>query len=241
MLKLIRQVLFPVNLFLALGATLPFCILRPFSTKNSAFFFQAFHFLVSRTMGINIYIEGRENLDKNHPSVLIANHQHNLDVFSISTLMSSHVVILGKHTLGFIPLFGQVYVLAGHILVNRSNRKKSMLSMNKLTKRIKEKALTILVFPEGHRNEGSQLLPFKKGAFHTAIRTQVPLVPASISQFTQEIDFSKWHSGNIYIKVHPPISVEGKTKADIPQLMEESKRVIEEGITEVNLKYNQNI
>ena len=45
-------------------------------------------------------------------------------------------------------------------------------TINKLCERIKKENLSVFIFPEGTRSP-NRLLPFKKGAFHLAIKAQV--------------------------------------------------------------------
>jgi len=40
------------------------------------------------------------------------------------------------------------------------------------------------IFPEGTRSKKSELLPFKKGAFHIAMQNKLPIVPVVISPYT---------------------------------------------------------
>jgi 1-acyl-sn-glycerol-3-phosphate acyltransferase len=188
-------------------------------------------------VGIQVHVDGKDIIENNHPSVLIGNHQHNLDVLMVAGLYTNFVVVLGKFELGLIPFFGQIYVLCGNILVKRGNRKKAMQSMIKLEKIVLEKKLSVLVFPEGHRNANEKLLPFKKGAFYTAVRTQSPLIPFSVSQFVTYQDLNTFKKVNMYIKVHQPISTVGMTTKDIPKLVEKSKSIIEDGILEMNKNY----
>lgn len=39
------------------------------------------------------------------------------------------------------------------------------------------------MFPEGTRHGGSDLLPFKKGAFHVAIASQTAILPVVVSRY----------------------------------------------------------
>jgi 1-acyl-sn-glycerol-3-phosphate acyltransferase len=215
----------------------PICLLRPLSPKNGNLFFKIFRVIMQHIVGIHVHIEGKDIIENNHPSVLIGNHQHNLDVLMASGLYTDFVVVLGKFELGLIPFFGQIYVLCGNILVKRGNRKKAMKSMKKLERIVLEKKLSVLVFPEGHRNSNEKLLPFKKGAFYTAVRTQTPLIPFSVSQFVNYQDLNTFKKVHMYIKVHQPITTIGLTTKDIPDLVEKSKIIIEEGILEMNKNY----
>jgi 1-acyl-sn-glycerol-3-phosphate acyltransferase len=238
MLGFIRYMLFIFFILLSLIVVTPLCILRPFNTKNGNRFFKTFHFFMRTFAGIEVFTEGTEIVEKAHPGVLIGNHQHNYDILSVAQVFTNYTVVLGKFELGLIPYFGQIYVLCGNILVKRGNRKQAMKSMKELEKNIVDKALTVLVFPEGHRNNTDELLPFKKGAYYTAIRTQSPLIPFSVSQFTKHSNFNKFKKVNIYVKVHEPLETKGLTNKDIPQLITKSRELIQTGIIELNQNYS---
>ena len=189
---------------------------------------------MEKIAGVKLSIEGEEILKMNHPSILVGNHQHNIDVLSIAKVFTKHTVVLGKSQIALIPFFGQIYVLCGNILIKRGSRKQVVKSMNELEKRVIEDRLSVLIFPEGHRNTGDTLLPFKKGAFHTAIKTQSPIIAFSVSQFVKKNELNKLGMANIRIKVHPPIQTIGLTNKDIPALMKNSKTLIEDGIRSLN-------
>lgn len=217
---------------------LPFFIIRPFNPKNTRLFFIVYEKVAKYLLNVHVHIENPEILQNEKPAVLVGNHQHNLDVITVCKLFQSLVVVLGKYELGLIPIFGQFFVLGGNILVKRGNRKKAMASMDKLEKKINSQGLKVLVFPEGHRNRGKTLKPFKKGAYYTAIKTNTPLIPFSVSQFVVCCwPIKGFERIDIYLKIHEPISVEGKTNKDIPELMKVTREKIEEGILELNQKY----
>lgn len=238
MISYIRYFIFLFWLVITLFLITPLCLLRPLSAKNGKAFFTTFAWLMDKFGAMTVHTENQEIVENNHPSVLIGNHQHNFDVLSVAGLFSNWCVVLGKFELGLIPYFGQIYVLCGNVLVKRGNRKKAMKSMAILEKKILKKSLTVLVFPEGTRNPSEGLLPFKKGAYYTAVRSQTPIIPFAVSEFGRHYDFNKWGRINIFVKAFEPIPTIGMTNKDIPELMEKSRKVIQDGIVELNKNYN---
>ena len=89
--------------------------------------------------------------------------------------------------------------------------------------------ISLMLFPEGTRNSagGGSLLPFKKGAFHVALDIGVPILPMVVSEY----DFlgpdgsrtEKFTSGNVTIKILPPIETEGIRKDQMDDLIKETR------------------
>ena len=51
--------------------------------------------------------------------------------------------------------------------------------MNDAAQAIRERSISMLIFPEGGRSEGT-LRPFKEGGAYIAIKAQVPLLPIAL-------------------------------------------------------------
>jgi 1-acyl-sn-glycerol-3-phosphate acyltransferase len=181
-------------------------------------------------LGIKTNIEGEEILNTNRPAIIVSNHQDNIDVFVIGANYPHKTVTIGKNVLKWIPFFGQFYWLAGNILIDRSNKRKALHSMNKAAKKITKSNTSVWIFPEGTRSNGRGLLNFKKGAYHLAIAGQIPVIPVSISSFHKNLDLNSFKRGEVLIKVHNPIETKGLEKSDIDKLLLESRSVIEQGI-----------
>ncbi len=239
MIAIYRHTMFGIAIFLSLITVTPVCIFRPFSSKNSRMFFAAFNFFGPFLARIEVDSCGMDKVLNLRPSVLVGNHQHNIDALAVAQIYSPYTVVLGKFQLGLIPYFGQIYVLAGNILVKRGNRKQSMASMKMIEKKVKSKKLTIMVFPEGTRNPHKELMPFKKGAFYTAVKTGSPILSFAVSQYRLYQDFGSWKPVKIYTRVLEPISTEGKSTKDIPELMAQTRSAIENAITELNKRYQK--
>ncbi len=65
------------------------------------------------------------------------------------------------------------------------------------THTLQHKDTSIWVFPEGTRNLGKGLLPFKKGAFHMAIAAGVPIVQVCVSNYVTHMRLNRWNSGDV--------------------------------------------
>ena len=59
-------------------------------------------------------------------------------------------VSLGKKSLKWIPFFGQLYWLSGNILIDRANRSKAAGTISKSAEKIKQKGLSVWMFPGGY-------------------------------------------------------------------------------------------
>ena len=211
-------------------------LLRPFNPEVLRPVGRIFGTLGKFFLGIRIQIEGQEVFKQNRPAIIISNHQDNIDIFVVGSVFPSRTVSVGKQVLKWIPFFGQFYWLSGNILLDRSNKRKALKSMNLAAKKIREKNTSVWIMPEGTRSKGKGLQAFKKGAYHLAIAGELPIIPVSISSFHKNLKMNKLNSGKILIKVHEPISTTGKTRADIDELLNESRSIIAAGIDELDKK-----
>jgi 1-acyl-sn-glycerol-3-phosphate acyltransferase len=106
-----------------------------------------------------------------------------------------------------------MYWLTGNILIDRKNTSKAMGFINLSANKIKEKKLSIWMFPEGTRSRGRGLLPFKTGAFRTAALANVPIVPICASNQEGTIKLGRWNNGKIIIEFLDPIYISDNTPA----------------------------
>ena len=169
--------------------------------------------VVTRLLGLEVIIEGRENFDQVPESgVIISNHQNNYDIFVIGQMTPKRTVSLGKKSIRLLPIFGQMYWLAGNILINRTNKKSAMGTMSSAGQEMIRKHLKVWIMPEGTRSKGRGILPSKKGAFHIASQCDLPIIPVVLSSYEFHVDTKKWKSGSVKVRVLPPIDVAAMKK-----------------------------
>lgn len=174
-----------------------------------------------RILAYQTIIQNREFLTNAQPCVYVANHQSNLDILTMAALYQKNTVVIGKKSLKWIPLFGWFFIGSGNILIDRKNRSDAIGGLNDALKQIKENQTSLWIFPEGTRNHGStDLLPFKKGAFHIAIQAQIPIVPIVHEHLSHYYlpNPNRFFAKTIAVAVLNPISTRGKTLADLNEI-----------------------
>jgi 1-acyl-sn-glycerol-3-phosphate acyltransferase len=119
-----------------------------------------------------------EEMDPEGHYVFIGNHQSNLDIPVIFHLLKGNRIrFVAKKSLFDIPLYGKALGHAGHICIDRENRRAAMQSLNEAVETAKG-GISPVIFPEGTRNRNlSELMDFKIGAMILALKAGLPVVP----------------------------------------------------------------
>lgn len=209
---------------------MPLYLLRPFNPDNN----RILGLVVARVgrflLGMERPIEGGENIPMDRPVVVIANHQHNDDLFVVADLLPRRTVTVGKSALLWVPFFGQVFWLGGNVILNRARSKKSVAVMQATTEAITSENKSVWIFPEGTRSHGRGLQSFKKGAFHVAIASGAPIVPVCASVYHDRVTGVAGRREAVAVRVLPPVETRGLTTDNLPELMERCHQMMEETI-----------
>lgn len=144
--------------------------------------------------GIKTEKVGFEKLGGQFPAIYVSNHTSTMDGPLAMWVCPMGGAGVAKKELARIPFFGWLYMLSGHLLIDRANRAQAVKSMAELSRVVKEHHLGIWIWPEGTRSRSGRLLPFKKGFAHLALATGLPVVPVVVSG-AQEI----WSKGSLVI------------------------------------------
>ncbi len=129
--------------------------------------------------GIRTRLVGYDKIDFSRPHIFMFNHVSNVDPPVLFPWIRPRTSILAKKGLFQIPLLGQAMKIASLVPVDRADRAAAIDSMRRAGEVLRS-GLHMVVFPEGTRSPDGRLLPFKKGPFHLALETGVPIVPVTI-------------------------------------------------------------
>ncbi|MDG6881692.1 1-acyl-sn-glycerol-3-phosphate acyltransferase [Phocoenobacter uteri] len=231
MLKFLRII---VVVLLAIGICLIGSIysLCRFKNPNNVHFIVKMLGWLHHFVGIKVILRPKNEFTQ--PAIYIANHQNNYDMVTISAMVQPNTVSVGKRSLLWIPFFGLLYWSSGNILIHRENHNSAIRTMSKVAKIIKENKISIWMFPEGTRSRGRGLLPFKRGAFHTAIAAGVPIVPVVCSNTHNKIDLNRWDNGYVICETLEPIDTANYSRENINELIQLCYDRMEAKIAELN-------
>ena len=178
--------------------------------------------LMRPPLGLKVRITGRQHMLEQRPCIYIANHQSAYDAPILAELYTPDTVIIGKKEIRNIPFFGWLYAVTGNILIDRANTVTAVGRLREAEAAIRERGVSVWIFPEGTRGKVSgKLLPFKKGAFYMGIATGVPLVPIVVGPVTQVFDLRRRFArpGTVTVSVLDPIPTADLNDADVDALI----------------------
>jgi 1-acyl-sn-glycerol-3-phosphate acyltransferase len=159
-----------------------------------------------RLGGVKMVVVGREQIDISSPYIYMSNHLSNLDPPAQVPELPQRIAVMTKAELFKIPLLGKAMRLAQFVPVDRKNRDAAIDSVNEAVRTV-QSGMSMLVYPEGTRSRDGRLLPFKKGPFHLAIQSGVPVVPITMLGTHKAWPKGKLaiYPGTITMIFHPPM------------------------------------
>ena len=143
---------------------------------------------VNRAGRVTVECYGRENLPKENGYILFPNHQGLFDtLLFFETHGRPFSLVMKKETENWL-LVKQIRNLLQAKLMDREDLRQSMKVIRQVSEEVKQ-GRNYLIFPEGTRSRnGNELLPFKGGAFKSAVYAKCPIVPAAVINSYQAFD-----------------------------------------------------
>lgn len=191
--------------------------------------------VITRAFLLPVKVEGRENLEKGHSYVFVANHQGAFDIFLIYGFLCRNFKWMMKRQLRQMPFVGKACEAAHHIFVDKRGASKIRATYDSARQTL-QGGMSLVVFPEGARTFTGHMGVFKRGAFMLADDIELPVVPLTINGSfdvmprTRDMKWVIWHP--LRLTIHKPIQPIGKGADNIKYLEEESYKVVMSGLEE---------
>jgi 1-acyl-sn-glycerol-3-phosphate acyltransferase len=177
--------------------------------------------------GVRVNVEARGKLVPGQAYVFMANHLSTVDIWALFVALPVRVRMIAKKQLSRIPLFGWAMLAGRFIFIDRANAIAARRSIDEAKRRIRG-GHSVLLFPEGTRSRDGKLGAFKKGGFHLAIDSGVPVVPLAIlgTRECMPRDSLLLRAGPVHVVIGEPVPTTGLTDEDRHRLLEKVRTSI---------------
>ena len=142
--------------------------------------------------GTKIELRGTENIPEDQPVLFISNHRSYFDIIILHTLSKTPIGFVAKKEFRSYPLLPLYMEDIGSLFLDRENVRESLKTINEGTERLK-KGLSLALYPEGTRNHGDTLLPFKTGGYRMAEKAKCPMIVCAFTNVGRIFEENKFH------------------------------------------------
>jgi 1-acyl-sn-glycerol-3-phosphate acyltransferase len=188
--------------------------------------------MILKILGVRVKQEGLENVDYSRPAVYAANHLSALDIPVLYATLPIQFHILAKKELFAYPFLGWHLRRSGQIPVDQQDARASLRSLNRAGESLRD-GMPLVVFPEGGRSPSGELRQFMGGAFYSALKAQVPVVPIVITGVRELLPMNSFHAlpGDADVVFCHPISTKGMTPRDMDNLAATVRQAMEQELS----------
>lgn len=167
--------------------------------------------------------------------MFVSNHEGDFDVPACIGYLDKPFGFVAKAEMKKIPLLSTWMKHIRCLFLNRSDRREAVKMLKTGAETLKQ-GYSLFVFPEGTRNKGQALQPFKAGAFRMAKEAGVPIVPVAIKGTADIFENNpgrKLTPAKVLIRVLPPIEPDVYADVDLKKTAENIQKQIEEALSKM--------
>ncbi len=170
---------------------------------------------------------GKQHIPKNQSCILVSNHASYLDVFSLGLSLPATFSFVAKAELKKSWFMRLVLEKMNTHFVERFNTQQSVADSQQILHGLKP-GHSVVFFVEGTFTWAPGLRAFKMGAFLTAAKANLPIIPVAIKGTRSILRGADWtpKRGAIEVSFGPVIHPEGKEWADAIKLRDQAREFI---------------
>lgn len=184
-------------------------------------------YIIKTFMRVKIIIKNKELLP-DEKFLLVGNHRSGLDpLLTMYAFRKEKIGFVAKKEIYKIPFIGKLMHKCFCLPLDRDNPRQGLITISNAANIIKENKSCMGIYPEGTRNQGSTLLPFKTGAFKIASKAQCPLVIVVIKNPELAKKRAPFRKTNVYLDIIKVISKEDVINMTTQELSDTTKELIE--------------
>jgi 1-acyl-sn-glycerol-3-phosphate acyltransferase len=200
---------------------------------------RAWSWLILRTTGVRVTVEGLERLTPGTTYVFVSNHQSIYDTPVIFSSLPYQLRIIAKESLAMFPVLGWHLKRGRHLFVDR--RRPDRTGILKRWRALVSEGLSLLIYAEGTRSPDGHVARFKAGSFLLAIEAGLPVVPIAVIGTRRVMPKGQLRTepANVTLVVHDPIQpppLDEPTPRDAKALAARVRSIVAESV--MKLQHN---
>jgi 1-acyl-sn-glycerol-3-phosphate acyltransferase len=166
---------------------------------------RAWSWLILKTTGVRVTVEGLERITPGTTYVFVSNHQSIYDIPVIFSSLPYQLRIIAKASLARFPVLGWHLKRGGHLFVDRRHPDPS--GILKRWRALVSEGLSLIIFAEGTRSADGTVARFKGGSFLLAIQAGLPIVPVAVegTRHVMKKGRLRTEPGDVTLIIHDPI------------------------------------
>ena len=190
---------------------------------------RAWSWLILKTTGVKVAVEGLERLTPGTTYIFVANHQSHYDTPVIFSSLPYQLRIIAKASLARFPVLGWHLKRGGHLFVDRRNPDQSGILSR--WRALVSQGLSLIIYAEGTRSRDGRVARFKAGSFLLAIQAGLPVVPLAVVGTRRVMPKGRLQTepADVRLIVHDPIpapSLDRPTVRDARALAAQAQAVV---------------
>lgn len=190
---------------------------------------RAWSWLILKTTGVNVTVEGLERLTPGTTYIFVSNHQSHYDTPVIFSSLPYQLRIIAKESLARFPVLGWHLKRGGHLFVDRRNPDRE--GILRRWRALVSEGLSLIIYAEGTRSPDGRVARFKAGSFLLAIEAGLPVVPLAVIGTRTVMPKGRLQTepGHVRLVVHDPIPappLDGPTIHDARDLAARARAIV---------------
>lgn len=179
--------------------------------------------------GVKTTVIGYENIPKDEPVLFIGNHRGIFDILITYSRMPNLTGYVSKKEMLKVPVISTWMKMLYCLFLDRDNIKEGLKTILTGIDQINN-GVSMVIFPEGTRNTGDELLPFHAGSFKLADKTNCKIIPM-VQHNTEAIfenQFPRIKATHTVLEYGEPIDITTFSKEDRRNISEYTRNVVKE-------------
>ena len=182
--------------------------------------------LVPAFFRVRIHAEGTGRIPEGR-WLLVSNHRSGFDPLVTGwVLRRTRLAFITKPAIQQLPVVGPFIHKACFLGIDRENDRAALKTILQAIRLVKEGIISIGIYPEGTRNTGGGLLPFRNGAFKIAQKAKSPIVVTAVRGTEQILKNFPWRPTDVYVQFLSVMDAETVSGITTAEIGEQARKLI---------------